>query len=157
MWLPLIASHLDQSFMIDQWLKQQGVAVRSYLLHSSVAGDKLPMWHFTSLHKKCKNVESKPFFFLLSQIGMFWPFFIQFSSPGSHIEHLWSSSYTRGGTLFLLLNGKPTMGWGGETNSLITNKKMGTKKSPWSFFFELSPQRVLYRNKIFHYFQYVQH
>jgi hypothetical protein len=21
------------------------------------------MWHFTSLHKQCKNVESKPFFF----------------------------------------------------------------------------------------------
>jgi hypothetical protein len=74
-------------------------------------------------------------------MGKCQTFFIQFSSAGSHIEHLWSSSYTRGGTLFLLLNGKSTMRGGGRQTA-SSQIRDGHIEISMEICFELSPQRV---------------
>jgi hypothetical protein len=55
---------MDQSLWLAN--QKQGAAVKSYLLHTALAGGQLP---FTSLSKWCKKAGLKTI--LLSQTGMF--------------------------------------------------------------------------------------
>jgi len=69
----LIANHLDQSFWLAN--QKQQAAIRSYLLHFSLAGVRLCCAFYQpqqTMQKCCTKTIS------LSQTGMFWRFFIQF-------------------------------------------------------------------------------
>ncbi len=83
-----IANHKDQSLWSAS--QEQGAAVRSYLLHSSLPGVKLcdAFYQPQQTVQKCwaKTI-------LLSQIDVFWLFFIQRWFAGSHTEHRWSCSH----------------------------------------------------------------
>ncbi len=68
----LIANHLDQSLWLAN--QKQGAAVRSYLLHSSLAGVRLYCAYYQP-QQTVRNCWARTI--LLSQTGMLWLFFIQ--------------------------------------------------------------------------------